>query len=473
MLERSRADFIPEMIPLTAAEIRLACPLIRADAIRPGDVLLTKSSGVEGRSIAAVSTMRGAGFEAKRSAALSIGGYSHAAIWLPVIDDELLGEPPLFLVESDDYGVGPSLPETLWIALDGKASKSTLFYKLPAGTASAMILRHPGMSSVQEDAISSAVQKLEETDYWKAYSRLSRLSNTLDVSPLLQKTIGLGLGLVDRSDPKLITGSFCSELVAKFFPLIGLDLFEAERAPETLSPNHLASAPCVLFQVEHAVLTAEKVKESDCGSAMKPLFSALNRPTMLPFLVKGSSSVINAEAVSSRILKGLDDDISASADRAARNLDHLMELVSLASQRTVALGDDRGHQRLSAIESRLRTACAIIAVIRQDYQRGVEAELPLRELSALWYVFCSVDSAATAEFNRYMLVSFLRDLRHRLQSLKTRERLHFSRKRRAFLKDWRSSRREKVIEADVLRLMRPSDEVLAELADTVIAAVKA
>lgn len=472
MPHRSRTSSIPGTVPLTADDIRQACPMVRVDALRPGDVLLTRSSGSEGSAIAAVSLLKGSGFGAKHRALLSTGGYSHAAIWLPVIDDKFLAEPPLFLVESDDYGVGPSLPETVLVRRVGNSATSASFYKLPDGTASAILLRHPGIASIPKDVMRLVVQKLEETDYWKAYSRLSRLSDALDVSPFLRKAAGLALGLVDRSDPKLIAGAFCSELVAKFFSLLDLELFKEVLSPEMVSPNRLVSGSCALSEVENAVLTADLVEDGASGLQMEPLLTALNRPTFLPLLVRNTSSTVNTEAMVSKFFKDQNDDILASSDRMMHNSRSLIALNALAVEQAEALGELHLKQRLVAIGDRLQTAAAMGAMLHEDCRKEAGERLSPVTFGFVLYVARAIESAASDDGTRAMLLTLFRTLRRTWSIIGLRKRLHFWRQRRKLLRQWRSSKRNKGLETQILRSMMLPKGALAELADTLIASAK-
>jgi hypothetical protein len=241
---------------------------LRSSELKPGDVLLTRST-------------------AKFSNVISYatdGPYSHAGIWLPLKSKT----SQLVLVESDGYGVGPTaLPNGAYATLDGTSGYDTFF----ANVECADIYRHPTIATVTPEVMAKATQELVRDELLRGYSKLERLAETVDRFPHLRSHIALALRVIDRSGPDIISGRFCSELVSRFFELVGLTLFDSAR-PHQISPNALAKS---LLQKQSSIVIPTSELSAYRISTLPLGFS---RAATLPTMVRmRSRSIRHAEQV--------------------------------------------------------------------------------------------------------------------------------------------------------------------------------
>ena len=211
--------------------------LLRLRSLQAGDVLLTQGLDLQAAAVAAFSG----------------GDFSHAGVWLPIAtgDPSSMARswPGLQLVESDQLGVGPSLPTTLSIRENGRSREQVALLR---HVRSASLVRHPELSAVSPEILAQAAASLAETHFYRSYSRRARLVRASNLPLAAQVVVGQVIAIADPNDP--LPGAFCSELVAQFFKLLGLPLFDDDPLPATLSPSRLGSLECALKPVAEAVL---------------------------------------------------------------------------------------------------------------------------------------------------------------------------------------------------------------------------
>ncbi|MFB0493594.1 hypothetical protein ABIE45_006250 [Methylobacterium sp. OAE515] len=358
----------PDERYLSASAIRDRCPLIVSAAVQAGDILLT----------------RGPGHESALIAAATGGLYSHAAIWLPFrLEDEdgkIVGQS-LHLIESDDHGVGESYPERLY--LEGEIFHRQLCYCTAPGTKSALLLRHKNIHLVSQEEIISATRSLKESEFYKAYSELHRLLEATKFVPTVRKALELFLRFQDRADINLVTGSFCSELVAKFFKLLNLDLYNFDQAPSSISPNDL-SRSALLCAVAGAVINKDQV--SDSATAYRSRYTnVFKRDVILPGFVRQNSLTIRFSekiaALNSHINSEMIGILRLNINTAAQQAERVRDMSAEAS----ADGDLRATASLSQIFGAYRLAGEIYSqrLVRRASGRenglpGISAEAELK-----------------------------------------------------------------------------------------------
>jgi hypothetical protein len=223
--------------------------VLKADVVRAGDVLLTRGRGLGSAAIAALSG--GPGLASAAIAVMMRGLFSHAAIWLPRVTGTaaLTGIFGLELFESEDSGVGEtSLTKAYFTTRHGMQELGMLI----SDAAAVALFRHPMIEKLEPRLLEDAANRLREKEQYLGYSELDRLAQAANRMPLLKPYITSFLRSQDNRDVTLVPGSFCSELVAKYFDELGLALFEPRRAPETVAPNDLRDS--LLKEVKGAFL---------------------------------------------------------------------------------------------------------------------------------------------------------------------------------------------------------------------------
>ena len=174
----------------------------------------------------------------------------------------------LDLAEADDYGVASMQPRLLLIELGGDRHWVVrLSGKRPPKLA--LVLRHPCIQKVDADKFTQAVLAFKQAELQRRYPLSDRLTGPLPLSEPAKRV--LGRVLVPFPEPKGTTlrGCFCSELVARFYERIGLQLFDAPVVAEQTSPNHLGQSR--LRIVANAVFTPADIPD-DAYCDVHPLF---------------------------------------------------------------------------------------------------------------------------------------------------------------------------------------------------------
>ena len=269
---------------VAAHQLRKWGPLLKLDTVRAGDVLLTRARGWESRSIAL----------------LTWGPYSHAAIFLSYRHPPFRYEDPagggmtlperteVELVEADDYGSAraPSL-RPLHLRFGGNTWHVA---RLPGEVATAVLLRHPAISSVNQEMLERAASVFDGAELWRSYPTIDRLVGTLPWPRPIKRVVRHVLSAVPRTlsavlrppkDP-VLSGSFCSELVAKFFEQLPIPLFSAPIASEEVSPNRLMPARSFLEIVPDAFFTAADIPDDAVGEFVDLFHEKEIRPVHVP-----------------------------------------------------------------------------------------------------------------------------------------------------------------------------------------------
>jgi hypothetical protein len=228
---------------------------IRSAKTQPGDVLLTRSAGLQSTAIAEFSG----------------GRYSHAAL--------LTGGS--FTYESDMDTIGFRRLRVLgW---EDVGSSPVLLARVPDNPVLANVYRHRKISSRSREQINSALQAEMQESFGKDYSRFYRLINLAQVNIGLRSLVSL---IVKSGEEWYWTskmpGPFCSELVARFFMRLGLPLFDTARHADQITPNHLSNSylelqsECVVdataissFQPLSEQVDNEEPDFSPCGEVMR------------------------------------------------------------------------------------------------------------------------------------------------------------------------------------------------------------
>ena len=208
--------------------------VLRLDRMESGDILLSHGGEMESHAIAW----------------LSGGAFSHAALWIS----------PISTLESDGGLIDEKLTRHFGYAWLG--TEHIAVGEIAGAPATCMVYRHPGMSSVPVECFAAALLAELRESWGKDYSEKHRL--------VMLARLPAGLAVANRLVPLAakatrawerwrardkIHGAFCSELVARFFQRLGFPLFDQERPPERVSPNHLARS--ALRPVEGAVVESK------------------------------------------------------------------------------------------------------------------------------------------------------------------------------------------------------------------------
>lgn len=224
---------IMDTFKVDLASLQSRGPLLRQDALRPGDVLLIKGNSSFSSLIVSVTK----------------GEYSHAAIWIPGGDEKI---ESLLLAESDTAGVGFTflMPMSLHT---GNVYESESVFEIPDNPRKWVLLRHPDSENIEPARMRHASKDLQKDDFYKTYSALPRLLEAVTLRKSYHAIANAVAQAIEtcRSD-KGTRGVFCSELVATFFSKLGLELFSDGREPHTISPNDLLLPECRLEVVENA-----------------------------------------------------------------------------------------------------------------------------------------------------------------------------------------------------------------------------
>lgn len=265
--------------------------------LRPGDVLLSRGSGVVSAALAKFSG----------------GDYSHAAL---VLDSHSL-------FEADGYGVGFTPVSAILVKVAGKTRK---WWKFSDGR-QVLVLRHPDLASRYPDTIGlpglqllDAVREAVAPYLGQPYSHLERLAKAsllpAGLQPALRQVLRLwqyvdSMRGTDRNLDSCLPGLFCSEVIVEVYQRLGVALFAENRPAGIVSPNALVSALCKLTErVTGALATAEQVKKAR-GISRLDLVGLPTRQGSLPPLV----SIIEANSNLSHALTVLTQSVESQVDR--------------------------------------------------------------------------------------------------------------------------------------------------------------
>jgi hypothetical protein len=213
---------------------------LRTDLLRTGDVLLTYSDHPVSAGIAS----------------LTEGEFAHVAL--------VISPGQLYEAEGKN---GVALKTIKQVGLATLKGKPTVLGAIPGNPIDCKVLRHPALASLGQEVIDEALAGLYQDSHGLLYSTLERMVDLAKklpegARPALKKMAAFIDGLKTRT----LHGYFCSEVVARFFPILGVPLFTDGRPPEDTIPNDLQARTSYLREVPDVVLQAGTVHlEPDDG----------------------------------------------------------------------------------------------------------------------------------------------------------------------------------------------------------------
>jgi hypothetical protein len=256
---------------ISSADLRKQAPLLRIHRVQVGDVLL----------------MRGTEKDSWKIALGTFGLFSHAGVFLCRLPHSDLTKPldPV-LVESEDLGVGWTEFDPL--SLVKGPGDSEWVTPLRGEPSAALLLRHPHVANLPPEILVEASKKLQDEQFFVDYPPRAMLSGALH-APNSVKSIfrWLQSNTMKGVDP-VTFGSFCSQLVAQFFKLLPIKLFERDFEAYEVSPNRLGGDDSALCVVPDAFFKANDIKDGWIGEdyySSATLNLDLSRDKWLPALV--------------------------------------------------------------------------------------------------------------------------------------------------------------------------------------------
>lgn len=205
--------------PRQSSELTPETLLLRQDMIKPGDVLLTHG----GQKIS------------KIIAHADGGRFSHAALFVS----------PLDLFESNDMVAHASIECVGQTVIGGK---KVYLAKLPHKPVDAELFRHPDAKSISWDEFKRVYAKVLKEQWGYDYPPYERLIPLAKRYPAFVKWLAKWwVRIRYKNNPQTsIPGDFCSQLVARFYARLNLQLFSDSREPDCVSPNGLATSSLVI-----------------------------------------------------------------------------------------------------------------------------------------------------------------------------------------------------------------------------------
>lgn len=169
----------------------------------------------------------------------------------------------------------------------------------------------------------------------RSYPPLARLVAPSDLPDVVKRHLTRSLtSLTRRARDVGNPGAFCSEVVAKFFDLLGVQLFKTPVDAHQVSPNRLAGSDSNLRIVHNAILDAGAIKpDAQARVITGAVEFGLSRADLVPMLVAANARAADRERNVSTLIATL----GASTER------------SLAQNRAVWL--DNHSQLLQRISS--------------------------------------------------------------------------------------------------------------------------
>lgn len=274
-------------IKIDFASLQSGGPLLREQVLRPGDVLLVKGNSLFSSVIVSVTQ----------------GEYSHAAIWIPERNEKNEG---IFLAESDTNGVGFTFLMPMSLHTGNSLGGETVF-QIPDNPRKWILLRHPECKNIDSAKMHQASLDLQKDDFYKAYSAAPRLLEAVTLHKSYHSLANIVTQAIEiYRGNKETRGVFCSELVAKFFSNLGLELFSDGREPHTVSPNDLLLPECHLEVVENAFVNKQSLPSKTYAYG-SPSQKRKNDP-FLRYMINQRSTL---------------DQITKSVDELKENLRHI------------------------------------------------------------------------------------------------------------------------------------------------------
>jgi hypothetical protein len=184
----------------SSVRLREGAPFLRLDKVQVGDVLLTRGRHLDSRVIAW----------------LGGGRYSHASVFIALPPSPSHPTRPLIpqLIESEDLGTGYTDFDELWLRID--AGEQERVGSIPGHPVAAILLRHPALSTVGDEMLLKASEKIDE-QLWLEYPPWERLVGAIRTHRLLdKKVLGAALRKLDGTVDPIAFGSFCRSLSRSF-----------------------------------------------------------------------------------------------------------------------------------------------------------------------------------------------------------------------------------------------------------------
>lgn len=409
---------------------------VRCDLLQAGDVLLTKSIGGTWKDRRISDAI----------ADLTEGTYSHAAIWLPVAEPSL--SDTLLLVESEDLGVGLTFLPSGHVEISTGEREFGYFL---LGVKEAAIFRHPALASLEAGRLFQATRQLQEKEFHLPYSKLERLAGALGRFRLLRPQIAFVLRWIDRGDPRLVFGTFCSELVAKYFEILGVPLFDPPKKPEQWSPNDLS---CVLDEQNDLLLPLSSVPSYKIQESLLP------REEYLPRLVSLNSVTLRLAEQNRRHRDTF--SMEPVARMLADATGQAAEDATFYSRRATAIGDEQSAERLEQTAVSLRFAEAIAKQVLTRSARTGSADTNRSAEMRLLRIATDIMSKGMRDLSRRKALLEIKLVRTAiLQRGRTWSLMRsLSKVRRTWLRLWKESARPVGL-ARTSPLPQPSSEELA------------
>lgn len=201
---------------------------LNISVLRPGDVLLTRSS-------------------AKHFTMISLatkGPFSHSAI--------VVNSTSIFEADRIGSGYTPLSPDRCEIV----GTEVRQLHRLPQ-VKCALVLRHPKLAEVHDlESLSNNLMTILYPFMGLEYSALRKLTEAWNRDPILKGFASRILGIIDNfGDRKFVPGPFCSELVSLLFEQMRLQCFKKQREPKTINPNTFLES--ILVPVKDAIRYAD------------------------------------------------------------------------------------------------------------------------------------------------------------------------------------------------------------------------
>jgi hypothetical protein len=227
-------------------------PFLRMNQVQLADVLLSRASGKK--------------IETKLIAKMTQGVYSHAAVFIS-FKEGADGKPTMLqLVEAEDLGVGWTSLDPFPLALDGDRFEDVA--APPGNPAKAALFRHPQIAKVPLQRLIEASRRIRDEQLFMAYPPLVRLVDATAFPSFMKTVVRRAAAREKYKHDPLAIGSFCSQLVAQFYELLPIGLFDAPRPANEVSPNALAASN--LVEVRDAVILSETITKQAVANVSDP-----------------------------------------------------------------------------------------------------------------------------------------------------------------------------------------------------------
>lgn len=356
-------------VELTGAELRALGPFVRLERIKAGDVML----------------MLGGGVQAKATAGLSGGEFSHAAIWLPVNGlgdaEGRDGWPSVQLVEADPHGVGPTPTNVILLREEDHWTSVACF----PGTVQLRVVRHPRLAAIESKSLRRIADRFQQAELYRSYSPFSRLvaASTLPVE--LRPIAATIMAQVDTRRLYL-PGAFCSELVAKFFLELNLPLFDPHLSPHLVAPSRLADKNCFLIAPSPPVVIAPSDIADDARAWRSAVGRHRDRASDLAPLVQQSEATtklsVETDAVRRKALDQMSRHLARSRELERQQFERLE--ADLRQGRPFETPSMRETLlRLYAQANLLRSLDAVIAPLELQAELGPALRTALQSLRSI------------------------------------------------------------------------------------------